>query len=116
MLLKNNRARLITINAPTKQAGQPFTAINLIPAGPAVDVPDKLCKSPYVKALIECGDVTNMGKAPKVEQKPVDDEDDAFAGMNKDELVELGLANELDVNTRMTREQIIAAIENASEE
>jgi hypothetical protein len=68
MLLKNTKARLITINGPYENGAR--TKKYQIKPGenPAVEVPDKLCKSPFVKALIDDGTLVEVTKK-QVEQE-----------------------------------------------
>jgi ABC-type proline/glycine betaine transport system ATPase subunit len=61
MLLKNNSRRMvITVSKPSTivkgkvEVGEKF---RLKAAGPAVAVPDELCKGQMIRALIESGDV-----------------------------------------------------------
>lgn len=61
MLLKNKSPRLISINA----SANPEDRIDLMPAGESVDVPDKLCGSRYVKALIQSGAIVEAGESPE---------------------------------------------------
>ena len=71
MLLKNKSPRLISINTSTDAQD----CIDLLPAGAAVDVPDKLCNSRYVKALLQVGSIEKVGESvKKVESdNPLDD-------------------------------------------
>ena len=55
MLLKNKSPRLISINA----SANPEDRIDLMPAGEAVDVPDKLCESRYVNCLLYTSDAAD---------------------------------------------------------
>jgi hypothetical protein len=63
MLLRNNAKRLITINAPMAEGG--YTTFFDIKPGdnPAVEVPDELCKSDFVKNLLDTGDLIRMTPA-----------------------------------------------------
>lgn len=63
MLLRNNSRRLITINAPMTEGG--YTEFYDIKPGdnPSVDIPDTLCKSDFVKNLLNTGDLTRMTPA-----------------------------------------------------
>jgi hypothetical protein len=58
MLLRNNSKRLITINAPMTEGG--YTTFFDIKPGenPAVEVPDHLCGSDFVKTLLKSRDLT----------------------------------------------------------
>lgn len=66
MYLQNKARRLISINTKMNvtadKDGKVTNAENaesfdLLPAGAPVNVPDKFCKTAYVKVLIKCGDV-----------------------------------------------------------
>lgn len=118
MKLVNKAKRLITIRGRMKTVLHPVTkkpvkhsapAYDLLPAGDAVEVPDELYGA-YVKALIEAGDIELVGKAPKpqTEDKPKDDLN--LDKMNKDQL--LDFANQLDaeIDTNMTKADLIEAI------
>lgn len=59
MLLKNNVARLITINGTYRKK---VVKIDLMPAGDAVDVPDSIAGTAYVQSLIDAGDVLVIGE------------------------------------------------------
>ena len=63
MLLRNNSKRLVTINAPMTEGG--YTEFYDIKPGdnPAVEVPDTLCRSDFVKNLLNTGDLTRMTPA-----------------------------------------------------
>lgn len=66
MWLKNNAKRLITINAPMTEGG--YTTFYDVKPGdnPAVEVPDELCKSDFVKNLIDTGDLIKVA-APEAD-------------------------------------------------
>lgn len=58
MNLKNRAARLITINVAGEKGERP-TIYRILPGdNPAVEVPDAVCKMPFVRALIEAGDLS----------------------------------------------------------
>jgi hypothetical protein len=82
MLLRNNSRRLITINAPMTDGG--YTTFYDIKPGenPAVEVPDELCKSDFVKNLLNTGDLTRMTPA---------DTDGDDVGSLRDEAMLLGI-------------------------
>jgi hypothetical protein len=61
MLLLNKSPRLISINPTTKESDR----INLMPAGQAVDVPEELCESKYVKALLQSGSIIEITESKK---------------------------------------------------
>ena len=67
MLLKNNAARLITINGKFEN-GARVASYKISPGNnPAVEVPDELCKNKFVESLIESGDLIEV-KASKSEK------------------------------------------------
>lgn len=57
MWLRNTAKRLITINGPMSGDGYPEFYDVLPGENPAVDVPDALCKSDFVKNLIKIGEL-----------------------------------------------------------
>lgn len=59
MFLKNEAARLITIN---HLVGDVETGYPILPGeNPAVEVPDEVAKIPFVKALLKSGDLRRVG-------------------------------------------------------
>ena len=54
-LVKNNVARLITLN---RHENKEVKSIKLIPAEPGIEVEDKFLDSAFAKALIKCGDIS----------------------------------------------------------
>lgn len=59
MFLKNEAARLITIN---HLVGETETSYKILPGeNPAVEVPDGVAKIDFVKALLENGDLRRVG-------------------------------------------------------
>lgn len=59
MFLKNEAARLITIN---HLVGEKETSYPILPGeNPAVEVPDAVAKIDFVKALLESGDLRRVG-------------------------------------------------------
>lgn len=62
MLLKNNAKCLITINGPLVN-GMRSVAYDIKPGdNPAVEVPDELCDSDFVKAMIDNGHLIAMSQ------------------------------------------------------
>lgn len=75
MFLKNNSPRLISINIPGK-GDQKAEAIDLMPAGKAEQVPDAVCKTRYVRALIQSESVKEVdapGGSDSKSDDPLDD-------------------------------------------
>jgi hypothetical protein len=82
MLLKNTGKRLITINGVVK-------TYTILPGdNPSVDVPDELCKSTFVTALIKANEL-------RVDVHAIDAEPEPDATIERDEL--LAKAFELDM-------------------
>ena len=104
MLLKNKSPRLISINA----SANPEDRIDLMPAGEAVDVPDKLCESRYVKALLQSGSVEEVG-----ESKSTDDE---LAGLTVAELKAYADGLEIEYGASIKKEDLKALIETHQED
>lgn len=72
MFLKNEAARLITIN---HLVGDKETSYPILPGeNPAVEVPDAVAKIDFVKALLKSGDLRRVG-ADELESEESDDED-----------------------------------------
>lgn len=72
MFLKNEAARLITIN---HLVGDKETSYPILPGeNPAVEVPDEVAKIDFVKALLKNGDLRRVG-ADELEAEESDDED-----------------------------------------
>ena len=60
MLLKNTSRRLITINLPKDpETGKLPEPIMIKQAGASVEVPDAICKTPFVRHMIKIGDLVN---------------------------------------------------------
>ncbi|WP_432783719.1 hypothetical protein QZH45_09680 [Pseudomonas corrugata] len=86
MFLKNEAARLITINL---LVGDKETSYPILPGeNPAVEVPDAVAKIDFVKALLKNGDLRRVG-ADELESEEDEDEDDLEA--LRAEAVELGI-------------------------
>ena len=72
MFLKNEAARLITIN---HLVGEVQTSYAILPGeNPAVEVPDELSKLDFVKALLKNGSLRRVG-ADELEAEEDQDED-----------------------------------------
>ena len=72
MHLKNEAARLITIN---HRDGDEVNQYRILPGeNPAVEVPDAVAKIDFVKALLKNGDLRRVG-ADELEAEDSDDED-----------------------------------------
>jgi hypothetical protein len=72
MFLKNEAARLITINHLVDGTE---TSYPILPGeNPAVEVPDAVAKIDFVKALLKNGDLRRVG-ADELEAEDTDDED-----------------------------------------
>lgn len=111
MLLKNTSRRLITINVPGKDGKNVATKI-LPGENPAVEIPDELGKTKFVKALIKDGSLSI--------QLPVEDDDEESNGTDlesksKDELKTLAEMMTIEVTSKMTKQDLIDAIQGESE-
>ena len=129
MLLKNNSARLITVNGPLNEKGERSVKYQIKPGkNPAVEVPDELCKSAFVKSLIDNGslvahstmvdDVELQGSPVKPDLKPrsdADGGDSLYADFDKAQLVAQCEARHIEVKSRDTATQLIAKLEAADE-
>ena len=110
MLLKNNSARLITINGKLNERGERTEKYQVLPGkNPAVEVPDELCKSEFVKALIAAGALIQQGE-------PVDTSDESiYADFDKAQLVAQCEARDIKVTSRDTAATLVAKLEAADE-
>jgi hypothetical protein len=105
MLLKNTDRRLITINRPD---GKP---IQLLPGdNPAVEVPDELCKSHFVKTLIKSGALS-----VQLPDEDEDEDEDANDLSNKTKEELLTIAKMIDPDAKGTKAQLIAIINGETE-
>lgn len=107
MLLKNQVARLITINGEFEN-GQRVKAYQIKPGNnPSVEVPNELCENAFVKALIadgsllvQCEDDASVSATPS-----------QYDDMSKSDLVALCEAQEIEVVARDTVKTLIAKLE-----
>ncbi|MGB5803637.1 MAG: hypothetical protein WBH21_06440 [Vibrio anguillarum] len=118
MLLKNNSARLITINGKLNERGERTEKYQVLPGkNPAVEVPDELCKSEFVKALIAAGALIPQGFT--IEHEPVADVDTSdesiYADFDKAQLVAQCEARDIKVTSRDTAATLVAKLEAADE-
>lgn len=109
MLLKNNVPRLITINDKMVE-GKKQKSYQIKPGNnPAVEVPDELCKTTFVKLLIK-------ERSLLVVTAPIstDDDEDLASGeyddMDKGELKSYAEALGLDVKSSWTKDKLIDEI------
>lgn len=127
MYLKNLTAALITINAPHTVLREdperpekvtdvvPGKAYDLMPAGPAVEVPDNVAKCDYVRNLHKAGEI-EVAKESEPVVDPFDDTDDGdkepehLVGMDDDALVDYAKAIGLKPKADVEREKLIADI------
>ena len=131
MLLKNNSARLITINKSFD------VKYDILPGkNPAVEVPNELCKSAFVKALIASdaltvlsGDVELQGSPvkpdlpggeqlqgdPSKPDLPGGGNESLYADFDKAQLIAQCEARDIEVKSRDTATQLIAKLEAADE-
>lgn len=101
MLLKNNAARLVTINGDFVN-GQRTKSHQIKPGNnPSVEVPDELCDNAFVKALIADGTLTALTEA-----KP-----SLYDGMVKADLIAMCESREIDVTQRDTVKTLTEKLE-----
>ena len=80
MFLKNEAARLITIN---HLVGEKETSYPILPGeNPAVEVPDAVAKIEFVKALLKNGDLRRVG-ADELESEDEDDGDESIEALRE---------------------------------
>ena len=112
MLLKNNSARLITINGQLNGKGERVEKYLIKPGkNPAVEVPDELCKSDFVKALIDNDSLIALSEMS-------DDSDgnkSLYADFDKAQLVAQCEARDIEVGSRDTKNDLVAKLEAADE-
>lgn len=88
MFLKNEAARLITIN---HLVGEKETSYPILPGeNPAVEVPDAVAKIDFVKALLKNGDLRRVG-ADELENEEEEEEDEDGLEALRAEAAELGI-------------------------
>ena len=105
MLLKNNAARLITINGKFEN-GERSESYQIKPGNnPAVEVPNELCDNAFVKGLITDGSLLVVGES-KTETEP-----SVYDDMSKADIVALCEAQEIEVGSRDTKADLIAKLE-----
>ena len=123
MLLKNNSARLITINGKLNERGERTEKYQVLPGkNPAVEVPDELCKSEFVKALIAAGALIQYAPALIQQGEPVDtsttvdtSDESIYADFDKAQLVAQCEARDIKVTSRDTAATLVAKLEAADE-
>lgn len=115
MLLKNNSARLITINGKLNERGERTEKYQVLPGkNPAVEVPDELCKSEFVKALIAAGALIPQVSVADVATVDTSDES-IYADFDKAQLVAQCEARDIKVTSRDTAATLVAKLEAADE-
>jgi hypothetical protein len=109
MLLRNTQARLITINGKQDENGERVSAFKILPGkNPAVEVPDELCGSDFVKALIAAGALVVLAQpAPvvRVEIKP------NYTSLDKTALQDLCDSQDLPYDLRDSKTTLIAKLD-----
>lgn len=119
MLLKNNSRRLITINVPLfkedpktkKQVFHKYQGTQIKPGkNPAVEIPDEVCKSKFVKSLINSGDLIVV-----LDEDNDGDTDDDLSKKTKDELIAIAEMMGLEVSSSLKKAEIISLINGESE-
>lgn len=125
MYLKNLTAALITINAPHTVLREdpenekkvtdvvPGEAYDLMPAGPAVEVPDEVAKCNYVRNLHKAGEIEVSKESAPVDDPFSDDnngEPEHLREMDDDALVDYAKAIGLKPAQNWNRDKLVAAI------
>lgn len=100
MFLKNEAARLITINADGKKY-QVLPGLN-----PVVEVPDEVAKIPFVKALLKNGSLRRAGE----DELEADEGEDELEALRK-QAKELGI----NVDKRWGENRLVEEIAKAAE-
>ena len=108
MLLKNNAARLVTINGEFKE-GKRLKAYQIKPGNnPSVEVPNALCDNKFVKALVADGTLLVVSDvdaiAPTVEAEV---ETSSYDEMNKADLIALAESVGIEVLSKDTKVDIV---------
>lgn len=132
MFLKNNAKRLITVNGKLDSKGQRSVKFQLKPGNnPAVEVPDELCKTEYVKALLESGAVvqvqgdpskpdlpgggTETQGDPSKPDLPGGGNESLYADFDKAQLTAQCEARDIEITSRDTKADLIAKLEASDE-
>lgn len=133
MFLKNNAKRLITVNGKLDSKGQRSVKYQLKPGNnPAVEVPDELCKTEYVKALLASGAVVQVQGDPSkpdlpgggnVELQgdpskpdlPGGGNESLYADFDKAQLTAQCEARDIEITSRDTKADLIAKLEASDE-
>lgn len=133
MFLKNNAKRLVTVNGKLDSKGQRSVKYQLKPGNnPAVEVPDELCKTEYVKALLASGAVVQVQGDPSkpdlpgggnVELQgdpskpdlPGGGNESLYADFDKAQLTAQCEAREIEITSRDTKADLIAKLEASDE-
>lgn len=104
MFLKNEAARLITIN---HLVGEKETSYPILPGeNPAVEVPDAVAKMDFVKALLKNGDLRRVGAD---ELDGDDEEEEVDMDALRAEATELGIEVNARWGEKRLREEIAKA-------
>lgn len=136
MFLKNNQARLITINGKLDKMEDGSYVRNvkfqLKPGNnPAVEVPDELCESAYVKTLLESGAIvqvqgdpskpdllgggTETQGDPSKPDLPSGGNESLYADFDKAQLTAQCEARNIEITSRDTKADLIAKLEASDE-
>lgn len=120
MFLKNNQARLITINGKLEEMKDGSYVRNvkfqLKPGNnPAVEVPDELCKTEYVKALLASGAVVQVQGDPSKPDLPGGGNESLYADFDKAQLTAQCEARDIEITSRDTKADLIAKLEASDE-
>lgn len=119
MLLKNNSARLITVNGQLNEKGERSVKYQIKPGkNPAVEVPDELCKSAFVKSLIDNGSLIAQSGSVEALADPTKpdlptESESLYADFDKAQLVAQCEARDIEVGSRDTKNDLVAKLEAA---
>lgn len=113
MFLKNTKARLITINGSLDGKGQRTEKFQVKPGNnPAVEVPDKLCKTAFVQALLADGALVEVqGNPTKPDLPKPKEQESVYDELDKAQLVALCEESGLEVTSRDTKSTLVAKLE-----
>lgn len=120
MLLKNKSARLITINGQLNEKGERTAKYQIKPGkNPSVEVPDELCKSDFVKALLADEALIAVAADPTKPDLPkpktLGESESLYADFDKAQLVVQCEERGIEVSSRDTKTTLIAKLEASDE-
>lgn len=108
--VKNNVARLITLNARTEKGE--IESFNLVPAGKPVKVSDAALQTRFAKALIKSGDISVVGAGAENDDAG-EDESDNQDGADLEDLRSEAEALGIEVDGRWGEKRLRTEIDKA---